>query len=189
MDIAKELAKGHFRTITSKVVEYVGNNNARFKVLVNLFFQGPYRITQRASWPLGIIASRHPALILPYLGRLVKFIEKEGVHDAVKRNSFRILQFTDIPKSKHASLIDLCFRTLENSDEAVAIRVFAMTTLSRIIRGYPELQNELRIIIEDELPYAKPAFRSRGLRTLKELGNPQNIFDELSKGRKSDRRV
>jgi hypothetical protein len=51
-----------------------------------------------------------------------------------------------------------------------------MTTLSRVIREYPELQNELKIIIEDELPYAKPAFRSRGLRTLKELAaRPESV--------------
>jgi hypothetical protein len=172
MDIEKELAKGHSRKITSEVVEYVGNNNARFKVLINLFFDGSFRTTQRASWPLGIAAAKHPKLIFPYLGKLLRFMQKDGVHDAVKRNGFRILQFADIPKTKHSHLIDLCFRTVQNSNEAVAIRVFAMTTLTRIIRGYPEIQNELRIIIEDELPYAKPAFRSRGMRTLKELGKP-----------------
>ena len=169
MDIAKELAKGHSRNITCKVVDYVGTNTTRFKILINLFFQGPYRTSQRASWPLGIAAANHPKLILPYLGKLLRFIQKDGVHDAVKRNGFRILQFADIPKAKHAELIDLCFRTVQNSEEAVAIRVFAMTTLSRLIRDYSEIQNELRIIIEDELPYAKPAFRSRGLRTLKEM--------------------
>jgi hypothetical protein len=176
MDIAKELAKGHSKVITSKIVDYVGNNKTRFKVLVDLFFQGPYRTTQRAAWPLGITAVSHPVLIRPYLAKLLRFIQKEDAHDAVKRNGFRILQFADIPKRMYADVIDLCFRTLQNPAEAIAIRVFAMTTLSRVIREYPELQNELKIIIEDELPYAKPAFRSRGLRTLKELAaRPESV--------------
>jgi hypothetical protein len=179
MDIAKELAKGHSKKLTSKVVDYVGNNKGRFKVLIDLFFKGPYRVTQRASRPMGIVAADHPNLILPYLKRLIRFMETDGVHDAVKRNGFRILQFADIPKQSHAALIDLCFRVIQNSSEAVAIRVFAMSTLARVITQYPEIQNELRVIIEDELPFAKPAFRSRGLKILKQLSAPGTKKDVL----------
>ena len=169
MDIAKTLDRGHSKKTTTQIVDYIGSNKARFKVLIDLFFSGPYRTTQRAAWPLGIVASDHPALIKPYLGKLIRFMQKDGVHDAVKRNGFRILQFVDIPKKHHGELTDLCFRVLQDNTLAIAIRVFAMTVLSRIIEEYPELKHELRILIEDELPYAQPAFRSRGIKVLKAL--------------------
>ena len=169
MDIVKALAKEHSRKGVNKVVDYVGDNKSRFKVLIEAFFTGPYRITQRAAWPLGVIGEAHPVLFKPYLRRLLKLMKQEAIHDAVKRNGFRILLFVDIPSFIQGELIDLCFNVVQTKTEAIAVRVFAMMVLDKLIIDYPELQRELRILIEEELPYAKPAFRSRGIKILKGL--------------------
>jgi hypothetical protein len=44
-----------------------------------------------------------------------------------------------------------------------------MTVLSRIAAFHPELKNELRIIIEDTLPFASAAFISRAKKVLPQL--------------------
>jgi hypothetical protein len=41
-----------------------------------------------------------------------------------------------------------------------------MTVLYRLIEKEPDLKKELRIILEDELPYASPAFVSRARKIL-----------------------
>ena len=152
-----------------QVVDYIGSNQERFKELVELFFSAEYRITQRASWALSLCCENDPGLLKPYFGKLLRFIKRDDVHDAVRRNGFRILQYVPIPKRYQSDLLDLSFKMLQDKSQAIAIRVFAMTVLSRIIDDYPELQRELRIIIEDEMPYAKPAFTSRGKKLLKTL--------------------
>lgn len=53
-----------------------------------------------------------------------------------------------------------------NKKEAVAIRVFSMQIVANLSQKYLEIRNELKVIIEDELPYAKPAFVSRGRKIL-----------------------
>jgi hypothetical protein len=169
MDFRDRLQKEHSKDLTAKIADYVGLNRARFKELVEVYLAGPYRITQRAAWPLSLCVERHPGLILPHLGLILKFVRRPGVHDAVKRNTVRLLQFIEIPPRYVGAVADLCFGYLRDRKEAIAVRVFSMTVLSRLVSKEPGLGRELKLMIEDELPYASPAFRSRASRTLKEI--------------------
>lgn len=163
------LQKGHSKSQTIKIADYVGVNATRFTQLVDIYLSGPYRITQRAAWPLSLCAERHPELVKPHLGRILRHARQPNVHDAVKRNTVRLLQFIDIPGRYSGQVADMCFGFLKERKEAIAVRVFSMTVLSKLVAVAPDLGNELRLLIEDELPYASPAFRSRAARTLKEI--------------------
>lgn len=169
MDIRKELTREHSRAKTMKIVDYVGDNPVRFKVLVDVFLTGPYRITQRAAWPLSYCAERDPGLITPHLKIILNHLKKPGIHDAVKRNTVRLLQFIDIPKRHQGQVADICFAYLQDPKEPVAIRAFSMTVLASIARQNPDLRQELAILIEDQLPFGSPAFVSRGRKVLKEI--------------------
>lgn len=169
MDLRREILKEHSRAKATKIADYVGNNEALFKELVEVYLTGPYRITQRAAWPLGICVEHYPDLIKPHFKRILDYLDTPGNHDAVKRNTIRLLQFVDIPKGYHGRIVELCFNSLQHKKEPVAIKVFSMTVLSRIIRHQPTLKSELRIILEDQLPYATPAFISRARKVLKAL--------------------
>lgn len=167
MDLTKTLLKEHSKAQMTKIVDYVGKNDTRFKVLVEVYFAGPYRVTQRAAWPLSYCVEHHPGLVKPYLKRLLDFLDKPGIHNAVKRNTLRLLQYVDLPKRLHGRVADLCFQYLQSKGEPVAVKAFSLTVLQRIVEVQPELGTELKIIIEDQLPYASPAFRSRAMKVLK----------------------
>ncbi|MEO7988362.1 MAG: hypothetical protein ABI663_02410 [Chryseolinea sp.] len=169
MDLQKEVLKEHSKAQAHKLAGYVGYNVSRFKSLVEVYLAGPYRVTQRAAWPLSICAERHPDLILPHLKKLLDFLSKPGIHDSVKRNTLRLLQFIDIPKRNYGQVAELCFEYLQSKKEPVAVKVFSMTVISRIIKDEPDLRNELKVIIEDLMPYSSPAFVSRGRKVLKEI--------------------
>ncbi|HOX83858.1 MAG TPA: HEAT repeat domain-containing protein [Chryseolinea sp.] len=175
MDLRKEILKEHSKTQAHKLADYVGDSTSRFKQLVDVYLAGPYRVTQRSAWPLGIIAEHHPDLIIPHLKKLIDFLSKPGIHDSVKRNTMRILQFIDIPKKNYGQVTELCFEYLQSRKEPIAVKVFSMTVLSKIIKDEPDLRNELKMIIEDQMPYATGAFTSRGRKVLKEI-------DMVSKG-------
>src|SRR5690606_8003813 len=128
---------------------------------------GERRIAQRAAWSVSYCAEKFPELIYPYCSEMVDYLQTPGIHDSIKRNILRIFQDIDIPVALEESLLELCFGYLMDRKEAVAIRVFAMQVLANLSKKYPEIKNELRILIEDELPYAKPAFVSRGRKILK----------------------
>lgn len=169
MDLKKCLELGQPRMKTVEIVDYVNGSPKRFKQLVEVFAKGPYRVTQRASLPLTYCVEYWPYLIDSQLKILMKFLEKPDVSEAVIRNILRLLQFVQIPKRHQGRVADLSFRFLRDRKVGVAIRVFAMTVLTQIAWENPELGAEIKLILEDEMPHASPAFKSRGTKVLKEL--------------------
>jgi hypothetical protein len=169
MDLRKELLKAHNRTQALRIVRYVGKDTARFKSLVDVYLEGPYRVTQRASWPLGICVENYPPMVKPHLKRLLDFLKRPGTHDAVRRNTMRLLQYAEIPKRNHGQVVNVCFEYLQQKNIAVAIKVFAMSVLRKIIDDQPELLQELKVILEDQFPFATAAFRSRARKVLKSI--------------------
>jgi len=168
MDIKKELLKEHSKRQTSKVVNYIGKDSKRFNSLIEIFLEGPYRVTQRAAWPLSYCVESHPALIKPHLKSVLKMLDKQDAHVAVKRNILRFLQDIEIPKQFYGTVTDRCFKLMDPK-EPIAVRVFAMTVLANITKEEPDLKKELRIVIEDQLPYASAGYLSRARKVLGEL--------------------
>jgi len=169
MKMIEVLKKGHSRSLRTKIVSHIGDDAVRFKELVNLYLDGPYRITQRAAWPLSYCVQKHPHLVKSHLKTLINFLDRPDTHVAVRRNTVRLLQFIDLPKSLQAKVADICFAFLSDRKEPVAVRVFSMTVLANIAREQPDLRNEIVIQIEDHLPYGSSAFKNRGARILKQL--------------------
>ena len=169
MNLVELLKKDQSVTQRDKMVRYIGSDSERFSELVKIFLKGPYRITQRASWPLTVCAERHPSLVQPHLKKLIVNLKQPGLHDAVKRNTVRLMQFIDIPKGLQGMAADVCYELFTDRRQAIAVRVFAMTVLANIAEHIPELRNELIIRIEDELPYGSSGFVSRGRKLLRKL--------------------
>jgi hypothetical protein len=171
MDLTKQLLQAHTKANCLRVVRHVGNNAERFAELVQIFLKGPYRITQRAAWPLSYCIEEHPTLLKPHFGKILAAVAKPDAPVAVKRNVMRLLQFVDVPNRWQGKVVQLAFSLLQNRKETVAVQVFAMTVLANIAKRQPELGAELRVIIEDMLPFGSAGFRSRGMKVLWQIGS------------------
>lgn len=169
MNLKEAALKEHSREQCNRIVKYVGRDPKKFAELVNVFLEGPYRVTQRMAWPLSYCIEQNTTLIHPHLSKILKFAERPGVHDSVKRNVARLLQFIDIPKKHQGAAANLCLKFFCDKKEPIAVRVFSMTVLANLAKKIPELKNELIPVIEDELPYGSAAFVSRGRKVLKDL--------------------
>jgi hypothetical protein len=171
MDICGELIKEHSKPQALRIAAYIGADEDRFAELMQLFFSKDYRITQRASWPMNFCVEKYPFLLLPYLPQMIENLKRDDVHDAVKRNSVRVLQFFDIPDELLGEVADVCFHLLSAAHSPIAVKAFCMPILLHICRKEPDLKNELKMLIEEQMPYAAPAFISSGQRVLKQLEN------------------
>lgn len=168
VDIRKELLKEHSKSNANRIARYISNYPTRFAVLMELFLGNEYRVTQRAAQVVSICTENHHELIQPYLKQIILNLRND-IHDAVKRNTLRILQDMELPENLHGDMTDIGFQLLTTSEEPVAIKVFAMTVIANICKKQPDLKNELQIIIEDQMPYASAGFISRGNKILKRL--------------------
>ena len=166
MDLNYMLSTDRSKAAKDRMVSYIKDDPEKFAELFDLFRNGKGLVAQRASWAVSYCAEQYPELIYPYCQEMVDYLQVPGIHDSIKRNILRTFQDINIPVTLEESLLELCFDYVINRREAVAIRVFAMQVLANLSERYPEIRNELKVIIEDELPYAKPAFVSRGRKIL-----------------------
>ncbi|MFN7926680.1 MAG: hypothetical protein U0Y68_01850 [Blastocatellia bacterium] len=161
MDIRQALLAGHCKRQVDAIVEYIGDDAARFAELMKIFFAGDYRLTQRAAWPMNYCAEYHPELIRPYLPKLLSYLTRKDAHVAARRNIVRLLQYVEIPPRLAARIYSCCVDLVNDPNEPVAVRVFAVTVAARIAKGKPALHNELQLIVSQHLPHATIAFQKR----------------------------
>ena len=166
MDIRRALLEEHSKRQTMAIVEYIGDDPERFTELMDVFFAGEYRAMQRAAWPLNYCAERNPRLIYPYLDKLVDLLARRDVHNAVRRNIARLLQYVEISEQLRGKVYSLCVNLVDDTEEPVAVRVFALTVAANIAKPEPDLTGELKLIVEKHLPHTTPAFRARARRIL-----------------------
>jgi hypothetical protein len=152
-----------------RIVQWVSGNRARFHKLMRVFLSFESTLASRASWPISVIVSQTPGLLIPYLGAYLKVAATPNAPVAVKRNAMRSLQFLTIPRAHQSAVANLAMGFFRNRREAIAVRVFSMTVLGKLCSQYPDLKNELIPLLEDELPTGTPAFRSRGRKILRSL--------------------
>jgi len=171
MDLLNLLRAEHSKKQTDRIVGYIGADKDRFALLMKLFLQGEYRITQRAAWPLSYCVRHHPELIGPYFTPLLDNLARQDIHVAVIRNTVRLLQDVTIPKRYHGRVMSVCFDFVQAPETPIAVKAFSLSILSNLSADYPEIRGELKLIIEEQWEHATPAFRSRAKKILKSMGN------------------
>ncbi|MFK8103084.1 MAG: hypothetical protein AB8G15_11185 [Saprospiraceae bacterium] len=168
MDLRTEILKEHSKKQAVRLADFVGKNTTRFAALMELFLRDNLVVCQRSSWVVIHAVQQYPSLISPYLEEMIDNLDKE-VHSAVKRNTVRIFQDIAIPEELLGKAVDVCFRLLDDPQEAIAVRVFSMQVLYNACLREPDLKDELRITIESHLEFGSSGFISRGKKILKAL--------------------
>jgi hypothetical protein len=165
----KELLEAeHSKVQTMRVVEYIGHDREKFEALMQLFFADDWCLNQRSSWPIPFIVERFPELIYPYLEQLINNLENPS-HNAVVRNTVKLLQNIDIPDKLQGQVVNICMALLADPKEPVANRIFSMTVIYNLSKKWPDLQNELLILIESQMENESAGFKSRGRKVLKAI--------------------
>ena len=167
MNLKSEILNADSKEDIVFIANKVKDDKEMFAELMALFFSKEARTTYRYAWVVSHCVDMKPSLVTPYLSKMVKNLYKD-VGDATKRSSVRILQTIEIPKKLWGETIEICFRFLM-SKEATVIKIFSMTVLYNLSLKIPEISNELKVLIEDQLPYGTAGFKNRGKKILAKL--------------------
>ena len=169
MDLRQTLSKRHSKELTEIIADRIAKDPDELDILIGLMEDEDKMLSQRAAWPLSLVAEKSPELIIPHVARLTELLGKKGYHDAVNRNIVRAFQFVDIPDDDSGIVIDKCFDLLNDRGQPIAVQVFSMQVISNLTERYPELKNELKVSIESQWDTQSAGFRSRGKRILKKI--------------------
>lgn len=167
MDIREELLNDRSKANIIRIAQYIGDDAKRFQTLVDLFSNDKPIINQRAIWAMIHCVEKHPKLIYPHLELLLENVQKPGAHNAIRRNTTKILSEIDIPKKHQGLALDICFNFLLSMQEPIAVKVFSMQVVFNISKNEPDLLRELAAVIEEQIPYGSAGFKVRGKRILK----------------------
>src|SRR4051812_14440844 len=106
MNLRETIQSAHSKECTDKILAWVGDSQQRFDELFNLFMNDEPVIVQRAGWPVSYAVQKHPAFINKHFSRLLKKLKEPNLHNAVKRNSTRLLQDVSIPVKFQGQVMD-----------------------------------------------------------------------------------
>ncbi|MBK6935714.1 MAG: hypothetical protein IPH18_01645 [Chitinophagaceae bacterium] len=169
MNLREEILANHSQQQRDIIVNWIGGKQSRFDQLFDIFLNGDSCESQRASWPLSKAVLSHPKFIFPHFSSLLKNLLKPGIHDAIKRNSLRLMEDIEIPEKFHGEGMNICFNYATSMNEKPAIKAFSLTVLQNLMKTYPDIKHELQTIIEDQWDYESPAFKARAKKILKAI--------------------
>jgi len=167
-----------FETLPSKEVSQLialesVKKPERLEELLTLFYSDDLRISQRSSHALGKIADIDCSVLYPHLRGMLDRIKKP-VHNSLRRNVFRTFQYMQLPEELEGEILELGIERMRDAKEAIAVKVFAMTTCFNIVIQHKELVPELIYIIEEQYPHGSTGFKNRARKLLKKLNSRLN---------------
>ena len=169
MDLRNRILKEHTKANCQKIIDWVGNDITRFNQLFNLFLNDNSRVTQRAAWPMSYCVIAHPEFMEKNFEKLIENLKREGIHNAIKRNTVRLLQHILIPTEYEGPVMNLCFQYVESPDEAVAVKAFSLTVLGNLAKKYPEIIPEIKLLVENQIDHQTAAFKQRAKKLISEF--------------------
>ncbi|HEX7845699.1 MAG TPA: hypothetical protein VF476_07825 [Chitinophagaceae bacterium] len=169
MNLRETILAKHSKEQTNTIVKWIGDDQKRFDELFGLFMSKDALLEQRAAWPLSYAVMAHPLLIHKHFAKLIKKLKQPGIHDAVKRNGVRLMEVINIPEKFHGDVMSLCFDFITDPKEKPAIKAFSLTVLQNLAWQYPDIKNELKLVIESQWENESAAFRSRAKKILRSL--------------------
>lgn len=169
MKLREAILKEHSKEQCAAIVAWVGDSQRRFDELFAVFLNDEHRLVQRSAWPVSYCVEAYPSFINKHFANLIQKLEEPGIHDAVKRNSVRLLQHVTIPEPFQGPIMNICFDYLSRPGEAVAIKAFSMTVLANLAKDYPDIIPELKTVIEEQIENESPAFKGRAKKIFKDL--------------------
>lgn len=175
MNIRVELEKELTKKQVNKITEYTCSTPNRFQKLMDCFFDSNHRMVLKASWVVIKSIPFHRAMLNPYISELVKQISKSKNQEHLIRNSLRILELIDFPEIYHGVVMNTCFEFIENPQTAIAIKAYSLTILYNLSCIYPEINDELKCIIEEKWDNETPAFKSRGKKILSQINRSRKL--------------
>ena len=167
--IRQEILRNHSKEQKDLLVNWIGTDDDRLRAFLEVYFCGDPVIGQRAAYVMGWLGKEHQQILQEYYPRMIEELDNKKLHPARARNVLRLFETVDIPADIRMELLDHCFAFLHDPKLPDAIRAFAITVLGRIVEPYPELQQEIGMVLREHMPESRPSFKVRARDFLKKF--------------------
>ncbi|MFT3910766.1 MAG: hypothetical protein QM737_15215 [Ferruginibacter sp.] len=125
-------------------------------------------VAMRFSWLLGGICESNPKLVYP---SIIYFFSNRDKIEILNfnRSLAKMFCYCGVPDEIEGEAMDNMFKWLSDPKSIVSTKNFAMSALYNFTIKYPELKNELRTIIEEQLDKNSLSFQKQARKLLEKL--------------------
>ncbi len=134
------------------------------------FLLDEFKLASRCAWFLSDIGMHDANLLSEYLDF---FFKKRKEIETFNFESAFIKYWTicGIPEIHEGEALDIAFGYLTNPKTKVHIKTLSASLVFELSKKYPDLKNELKIILEEEKERNSISFRHRANKLLKQLSS------------------
>jgi hypothetical protein len=170
MDYAEELSKELSRYNIDRVVSMIGGHPEAFSQLFRIFEESEPFLKPRVAWAVAIILDQYPYLGIPYQEQMSEIL-RNPLHPAVTRTIMRYFSQIDIQENLQGEIYEKSIKYLMETGCPPAIRVHSMQIMFNLGTQNPDLLNELKLVLEEILPYSDGGVLNRGTKLLKKINS------------------
>lgn len=128
---------------------------------------GEYKIATRFLWLLSEIGLECPDKLFTALPFLLDFTD--NLNPIYKTSFANFWLIAGIPPENEGKAIDLSFQWLLSNDINVTIKSRSVLVLFKLTKKYPEIKEELKICLMDQMDKYSKDFRKRASKILLEI--------------------
>jgi len=151
------------------LIEELESDSKLFEDLIKFAFDPDETLSFRASWIMDKAVEKHPDILSQQHIDIISDQVIGHFNFSVTRACLRLLSREKLTVKNLGRLTNQCFNWLVASSTPIAVKVHAMQLLYRVALLEPDFKNELKLIIEEQLPHGSAGFKSRGKKILKLL--------------------
>lgn len=140
-----------------KWAKEIVDNNYDLPVLSKCLLMD-YPIATRFSWLLSDVGMVDSAYLFAYLPELYTLRDQIDTFD-FSESLIKYWRICGVPEQNEGEALDLLFEKLSLSDTKMSIRHVAVEVLIELHKKYPEIENELRIALENQLNFASETLK------------------------------
>ncbi len=122
----------------------------------------------RAAWVISHYSRRKPENIQKYVGNFIEalnYIEKDG-H---VRETLKIIYNLKLDETQTSEIFDISMNLLENNKMQPSVRMIAFSFVMKIAEDYPELHNEIEVIVENIKGFLSPGIKNSMTKRIKKI--------------------
>jgi len=147
-DIKSLLVKGLGKKATTELALRANSDTAFYELLLASIKTGEQTPAMKASWIIGTAARLDAAPAQAHAGALFKLLKAASI-GGVQRELLKTLEVVRFGDDIEGEFVDYCFQLIRKPGIDVGIRYYCLRILQKRSRKYPELKDELCLILEE----------------------------------------
>ena len=168
MTLSELILSDYNRVHADFVADYIITNPELMPEMLELVFKLEEPLSRRAAWSFRIISQKKVSIVEPFVNELINKIR--DVNDVpILKLILAVLVETDIPQEYHGEILQFTSEILTDSNSSIASLIYSMDIFYKLSLKEPDLLNELRLMLEQILPYGSPGVKNKCGRLIRRI--------------------